>query len=316
MIHPLLRLLVKQPRLLTEHVEAYAHLVGDEVSKVSTMWIMRIVLYVAGGVLALLGLIFVGVALMLFGAVPSVRHRARLAADRGAAGAAARRGRLHLARACAVEPRRGGHGQGAAERRHGDAARGGFGMSTTTYSPGTTPLGTAPGSTSAGSTHVRREQPADPWTAAALQRIDAAAAPSTAPSVASGREPIDDESSLSAAERMEASRQRLRQRDAANRTPGAAVDTDRNLRQGASRGAERRSTRVQAIPGASLLAATLERWWARHPLARRDGHGAASRRVVSLRAAQPGAAGARRRSRWALHWSFCGRGVCCCGAAC
>jgi len=70
MIHPLLRLLVKQPRLLTEHVEAYAHLVGDEVSKVSTMWIMRIVLYVAGGVLALLGLIFVGVALMLFGAVP------------------------------------------------------------------------------------------------------------------------------------------------------------------------------------------------------------------------------------------------------
>ncbi|NUZ05075.1 phage holin family protein [Piscinibacter koreensis] len=70
MIHPLLRLLVKQPRLLTEHVEAYAHLVGDEVSKVSTMWIMRIVLYVTGGVMALLGLIFVGVALMLFGAVP------------------------------------------------------------------------------------------------------------------------------------------------------------------------------------------------------------------------------------------------------
>lgn len=70
MIHPLLRLLVKQPHLLTEHVEAYAHLVGDEVSKVSTMWITRIVLYVTGGVLALLGLIFVGVALMLFGAVP------------------------------------------------------------------------------------------------------------------------------------------------------------------------------------------------------------------------------------------------------
>jgi uncharacterized membrane protein YqjE len=71
MIHPLLRLLVSQPRLLTEHVEAYAHLVGDEVSKASTVWLWRIVFYAAAGLLAVLALVLIGVALLLWGAVPT-----------------------------------------------------------------------------------------------------------------------------------------------------------------------------------------------------------------------------------------------------
>ena len=42
MIHPLLRLVATEPHLLGDHVEAYAELVGEEVSKVSTAWIARV----------------------------------------------------------------------------------------------------------------------------------------------------------------------------------------------------------------------------------------------------------------------------------
>ena len=41
MIHPLLRLAATEPHLLGDHVEAYAALVGEEVSKVSTSLIVR-----------------------------------------------------------------------------------------------------------------------------------------------------------------------------------------------------------------------------------------------------------------------------------
>ncbi|MBC7973906.1 MAG: hypothetical protein H7138_02895 [Myxococcales bacterium] len=71
MIHPLLRLAATEPHLLGDHVEAYASLVGEEVSKVSTAWLTRIALYVVGLCMVGVGLVLVGVALLLCAALPS-----------------------------------------------------------------------------------------------------------------------------------------------------------------------------------------------------------------------------------------------------
>jgi uncharacterized membrane protein YqjE len=76
MIHPLLRLAATEPHLLGDHVEAYAALVGEEVHKVSTSWALRIGLYVAAAILALLGLGLIGVALLFWAAVPSSEYPA------------------------------------------------------------------------------------------------------------------------------------------------------------------------------------------------------------------------------------------------
>ena len=74
MIHPLLRLAVKQPHLLADHLSAYAALAGEDVSKVSSSLALKIGLYASAGVLALLGLVLIGVALLLVAATPSVDH--------------------------------------------------------------------------------------------------------------------------------------------------------------------------------------------------------------------------------------------------
>ncbi|HEV7574807.1 MAG TPA: phage holin family protein [Caldimonas sp.] len=71
MIHPLLRLAATEPHLLGDHVEAYAALVGEEVSKVSTSLITRAALYGAALCLVAVGLVLVGVALLLCAAIPS-----------------------------------------------------------------------------------------------------------------------------------------------------------------------------------------------------------------------------------------------------
>ena len=71
MIHPLLRLGTTEPHLLGDHVEAYAALVGEEVSKVSTSLIVRLALYGAALCLVAVGLVLIGVALLLCAAVPS-----------------------------------------------------------------------------------------------------------------------------------------------------------------------------------------------------------------------------------------------------
>ena len=65
MIHPLLRLAATEPHLIGDHVEAYAALVGEEVNKVSTALIVRVALYAAALLLATVGLVLVGVALLL-----------------------------------------------------------------------------------------------------------------------------------------------------------------------------------------------------------------------------------------------------------
>ncbi len=74
MIHPLLRLAVKEPHLLAEHLSAYASLAGEEVSKISSSLALKIGLYAGAGVLALLGLVLVGVALLLVAATSSADH--------------------------------------------------------------------------------------------------------------------------------------------------------------------------------------------------------------------------------------------------
>ena len=75
MIHPVLKLLATEPHLIGDHVEAYAELVGEEVSKVSTGWIVRIALWAAAGILALIGLVLVGVSLLVWAGTPDVDVR-------------------------------------------------------------------------------------------------------------------------------------------------------------------------------------------------------------------------------------------------
>ena len=75
-IHPLLRLAMSQPHLLGDHAEAYAALVGEEAKKVSSSLAMRIGLYAGAGILALIGLVLVGVALLLRASISSVDYPA------------------------------------------------------------------------------------------------------------------------------------------------------------------------------------------------------------------------------------------------
>jgi len=71
MIHPLLRLAATEPHLLGDHVEAYAALVGEEVSRASTSWAMRIGLYVVAVAMLGVGVVLVGVALLLVATIPA-----------------------------------------------------------------------------------------------------------------------------------------------------------------------------------------------------------------------------------------------------
>jgi uncharacterized membrane protein YqjE len=70
MIHPLLHLIATKPQLLGDHVEAYAELVGAEVSKTSRRWIARVALWAGAAFLGTVFLVFAGVALMLWAVVP------------------------------------------------------------------------------------------------------------------------------------------------------------------------------------------------------------------------------------------------------
>ena len=76
MIHPLLRLIVTEPHVVGDHVEAYAELVSEEVKKAGSAWALRIGLYAAALCLAVMGLIFTGVAIMLWGAQPTADYTA------------------------------------------------------------------------------------------------------------------------------------------------------------------------------------------------------------------------------------------------
>jgi cytochrome bd-type quinol oxidase subunit 2 len=71
MIHPLLRLAATEPQLIGDHVEAYAALVGDEVSKISSSLITRAVLFATALLMVAVGLVLVGVALLFCAAIPA-----------------------------------------------------------------------------------------------------------------------------------------------------------------------------------------------------------------------------------------------------
>lgn len=76
MIHPILRLAASQPQLIGDHVEAYAELIGSEVKRTGAAWTRRAVLFAASAMLLLLGLVFAGVALMLWAALPPSGYQA------------------------------------------------------------------------------------------------------------------------------------------------------------------------------------------------------------------------------------------------
>ena len=76
MIHPLLRLAATEPQLLGDHVEAYAALVGEELGRASSSWVMRVGLYVVALAMVCVGLVLIGVALLLAASVPSSEYPA------------------------------------------------------------------------------------------------------------------------------------------------------------------------------------------------------------------------------------------------
>lgn len=71
-MHPLLKLMATQPRLLAEHAQAYAQLVALEIDNVSSAWRRRTLLQAAA--LCCLGVasVLAGVAWMLWAVVPGV----------------------------------------------------------------------------------------------------------------------------------------------------------------------------------------------------------------------------------------------------
>jgi len=66
-IHPLLRLIATQPQLLADHAEAYAGLVGEEVSKAAATWKRRAMFNAVALCMGGVSVVLVGIALMLWG---------------------------------------------------------------------------------------------------------------------------------------------------------------------------------------------------------------------------------------------------------
>lgn len=76
MMHPLLHLILTQPQLLAEHVEAYAELLGTDMGQASSLWKKRAVLHAIA--LCCLGVatVLAGVALMLWAVIPTTAMQA------------------------------------------------------------------------------------------------------------------------------------------------------------------------------------------------------------------------------------------------
>lgn len=68
MIHPLFRLIARQPQVLAEHAQAYAALVAEQVSEAADSLKRRALLLAVALICLLVALILAGVALMLWGA--------------------------------------------------------------------------------------------------------------------------------------------------------------------------------------------------------------------------------------------------------
>ena len=76
MLHPLIRLVVSQPQLLSDHAEAYVDLFSQEACGLVARLKRQLVLGGAGVVLGGLGLVLAGVALLLWAVTPDSALRA------------------------------------------------------------------------------------------------------------------------------------------------------------------------------------------------------------------------------------------------
>lgn len=72
MIRPLLQLMASEPELLTEHLQSYAALLGDEVGTFQGQFKQRWTLWAILALLITVTVIFAGVALMLWLAMPGI----------------------------------------------------------------------------------------------------------------------------------------------------------------------------------------------------------------------------------------------------
>jgi hypothetical protein len=69
-IHPVIYVAAGRPQLLVAHAKAYADLLLEEGRRTLSSVVLHVALYAAAGVLGLLGLVFGGVALLLYAALP------------------------------------------------------------------------------------------------------------------------------------------------------------------------------------------------------------------------------------------------------
>ena len=69
-IHPIVHVVARRPQLLADHAKAYGDLLLEEGRRTLSSLVVHAVLYAAGGVLGGLGLVFGGVALLLYAAIP------------------------------------------------------------------------------------------------------------------------------------------------------------------------------------------------------------------------------------------------------
>ena len=69
-IHPIVHVAAHRPQLIAEHAKAYGDLLLEEGRRTLASLVLHAALYAAAGVLGLLGLVFGGVALLLYAAVP------------------------------------------------------------------------------------------------------------------------------------------------------------------------------------------------------------------------------------------------------
>jgi hypothetical protein len=70
MIHPVFRLLVSEPQMLSDHLEAYAELVGEEVGAVAQQLKRRMLLHALSLLGVFVAAVLAGVSLLLWGAIP------------------------------------------------------------------------------------------------------------------------------------------------------------------------------------------------------------------------------------------------------
>ncbi len=76
MVHPLLGLIATHPRLLVDHVQAYAELVADDTSQAAHTWRRRIVLGAVALCCFVAALVLGGMAVMLWSVTPAAEVRA------------------------------------------------------------------------------------------------------------------------------------------------------------------------------------------------------------------------------------------------